>query len=165
MRICLVSQEYPPGRVGGIGTQTQIKAVSLAAGGHEVEVLTAAQHPQPWLVTREDGGVTVHELRAPGVDFEVYRTETYWLGYSWTVLGALRSLQRSSPFDVIDFPDYGAEGFAFQLDRAEDDRSAVVVHLHGSLGMFCEKIGWPDPSEGLHRVGLFMEDCSTPPTA
>jgi glycosyltransferase involved in cell wall biosynthesis len=100
----------------------------------------------------------VHELDAPGREFDVFRTETYWVGYTWAVLGALRSLSAAQPFDVIDFPDYGAEGFAFQLDRQEDDATAIVVHLHGSLAMFSERIGWPERSDRLHRVGIFMED-------
>ena len=36
-------------------------------------------------------------------------------------------------YDVVDFPDYAAEGFAYQLDRADDDPTAVVVHLHAAL--------------------------------
>lgn len=160
MRICLVSQEYPPGHTGGIGTQTLVKAHALAACGHEVEVLTAGPDSGPWLATREDGGVRVHELRTPGGEFAVYRTETYWLGYTWTVLAGLRSLQDARAFELIDFPDYGGEGLAFQLDRPEEDATATVVHLHGSLSMFAERIGWPEPSEPLHRVGTLMEDVS-----
>jgi glycosyltransferase involved in cell wall biosynthesis len=158
VRICLCSQEYPPGYVGGIGTQCRVKARGLRALRHEVEVLTAGDGAGPMLVTRDDDGVPVHELDAPGREFDVYRTETYWVGYTWAVLGALRSLGATRPFDVIDFPDYAAEGFAFQLDRQEDDPTAVVVHLHGSLGMFSERIGWPEATDRLHRVGIFMED-------
>lgn len=160
MRICLVSQEYPPGPVGGIGTQCRVKALGLAARGRDVEVLTGGHSSGPALLSREDCGVAVHELRTPGGRFAVYRTETYWLGYSWAVLGALRSLSDEQPFDVIDFPDYGAEGFAFQLDRRDEDPTALVVHLHGSLSMFAEQIGWPERHEPLYRVGTFMEDLS-----
>ncbi len=160
MRICLVSQEYPPGRLGGIGTQSHVKAHGLAARGHEVEVLTAGEDSGPLLASRRDGDVCVHELRVPGGEFAVYRTETYWLGYSWTVFGALRLLASPRPFDLIDFADYGAEGLAYQLDRPEDDPTALVVHLHGSLAMFAEQIGWPEPGDRLHRVGTFMEDLS-----
>jgi glycosyltransferase involved in cell wall biosynthesis len=160
MRICVVSQEYPPGYVGGIGTQSRVKAHGLAALGHDVHVLTAGAENGPALDARDDGPVRLHELRPPGGRFAVYRTETYWLGYAWAVLGALRTLTDESRFDVIDFPDYAAEGVAFQLDRLEDDATAVVVHLHGSLRMFSDRIGWPEPGEPLYRVGTFMEDLS-----
>jgi glycosyltransferase involved in cell wall biosynthesis len=158
VRICLCSQEYPPGYVGGIGTQTRVKARALLAAGHDVQVLTAGDGSGPLLMSRDDRGVPVHELDAPGREFDVFRTETYWVGYTWAALGALRTLGASEPFDVIDFPDYGAEGFAYLLDRPEDDPTAVVVHLHGSLAMFAERIGWPEPGDPLHRVGIFMED-------
>ena len=158
MRICLVSQEYPPGYVGGIGTQTRVKARGLLALGHEVEVLTAGHESGPALSTREDAGLQVHELAPPGGDFEVHRTETYWLGYTWAVLRALRALGERRAFDVIDFPDYAAEGFAFQLDRSDGEETAVVVHLHGPLSMFSEQIGWPAPGDPLLRVGALMED-------
>ena len=160
MRVCIVTQEYPPGYVGGIGTQSRVKALGLAALGHEVEVLTAGQEDGPALVSREDGPLIVRELRTPGGEFGVFRTETYWVGYSWAVLGALRALGDERPYEVIDFPDYGAEGFAYQLDRQDEDPAAVVVHLHGSLRMFAERIGWPDPDDPLRRVGTFMEGSS-----
>lgn len=160
MRICLVSQEYPPGYVGGIGTQTRVKAHGLLARGHDVEVLTAGHEAGPQLSTREDGGVIVHALRPPGGGFAVNQISTYWLGYTWAVLGALRALTEQGPFDVLDFPDYAAEGLAYQIDRAPEDPTAVVVHLHGPLSMFAEQIGWPEPDDPLLRVGAFMEDTS-----
>jgi glycosyltransferase involved in cell wall biosynthesis len=160
MRICLVSQEYPPGYVGGIGTQTRVKAHGLVAQGHEVEILTAGDESGPPLATRDDEGLTVHALRPPGGAFAVHRTEAYWLGYTWAVHGALRTLSDRRRYDIVDFADYAAEGFAHQLDRPDDDPTAVVVHLHGSLGMFSEQIGWPPPWDPLLRVGSFMEDIS-----
>jgi glycosyltransferase involved in cell wall biosynthesis len=160
MRICLVSQEYPPGYVGGIGTQTRVKARGLLDQGHDVEVLTAGEESGPALATRVQEGVTVHALRPPGGSFALHSTEAYWLGYTWAVLGALRSLGQAQPFDVVDFPDYAAEGLAYQLDRPEDEPTAVVVHLHGSLGMFSSQIGWPPPDDPLLRIGMFMEDSS-----
>jgi glycosyltransferase involved in cell wall biosynthesis len=160
MRICLVSQEYPPGYVGGIGTQTRVKARALAAMGHDVEVLTAGDELGPALATRDDDGTTVHALQPPGGPFAMHRTEAYWLGYTWAVHGALRRLSESRRYDVVDFADYAAEGFAHQLDRPANDPTAIVAHLHGSLGMFSEQIGWPPPGDPLLRVGGFMEDIS-----
>lgn len=160
MRICIVSQEYPPGHVGGIGTQSQMKALGLAALGHEVTVITGGHDEGPMLVEREDGPVRVLEVRTPGGDFAVYETLTYWIGYTWAMLQALRSLTETSGFDLIDFPEYGGEGVAFQLDRQVDDPVAVVVHLHGSLSMFATHVGWPEEHEPLHRLGITMEDLS-----
>lgn len=43
LKICLLSQEYPPGVIGGIGVWTNKLAEGLAARGHEVTVITKSQ--------------------------------------------------------------------------------------------------------------------------
>jgi glycogen(starch) synthase len=63
-------------------------------------------------------------------------------------------------FDVIDFAEYGAEGFAYQLDRTPWNWVPVVVQLHGPLAMFSERIGWPEKESDFYRVGTLMEDFS-----
>src|SRR5262245_3956204 len=114
MRICLVSQEFPPDTArGGIGTQTWNKARGLAAAGHTVEVVAAAGKPCSAPTVSQDYGFKVHRLPTPGSAFEVHGEASYWLGYAWTVFGYLRNLIAAEPFDVIDFPEYGGEGFYF----------------------------------------------------
>jgi glycosyltransferase involved in cell wall biosynthesis len=76
------------------------------------------------------------------------------------VLTHLRRLLLSTLFDVIDFAEYGAEGFMFQLDRTNHESVPIVVQLHGPLTMFAEHIGWPDKDSDLFRVGSFIEDYS-----
>ena len=161
MRICLVSQEYPPETArGGIGTQTSIKAEALARLGHTVHVLSSTSKPGPELSTQTEGAITVHRMQPPGGDFPVYKTPTYWLGYSWSVLRQLHALMQMTTLDVIDFAEYGAEGFAYQLDRTPWNWVPVVVQLHGSLAMFVEHIGWPERGSDFHRIGTLMEEVS-----
>jgi glycosyltransferase involved in cell wall biosynthesis len=161
MNICLVSQEYPPETArGGIGTQTWNKARCLAGLGHAVHVLSCAGGPGPDLRTATAGGITVHRMRPPGSDFPVYTAPAYWLGYTWSVLRHLDGLMRTTTLDVIDFPEYGGEGFAYQVDRTPWNWAPVVVQLHGSLAMFVEHIGWPERGGAFHRVGTLMEGVS-----
>jgi glycosyltransferase involved in cell wall biosynthesis len=162
MKICLVSQEYPPETSrGGVGTQTWNKARALANLGHTVHVLSCSAGEGPDLHTETDAGVTVHRMRPPGVEFPVYQTPTFWVGYSWAVLRQLhRLLEEAGPFEVLDFPEYGAEGFAYQLDRTPWNWAAVVVQLHAPLAMFVEHIGWPERGSDFHRVGTLMEEIS-----
>jgi hypothetical protein len=120
MNICLVSQEYPPETArGGIGTQTWNKARSLARLGHSVHVLSCGAGEGPDLRTEIENGITVHRMRPPGQEcgeeFPVYNAPTYSLGYTWSVLRQLNKLMRITAFDVIDFAEYGAEGFGYQL--------------------------------------------------
>jgi glycosyltransferase involved in cell wall biosynthesis len=96
----------------------------------------------------------------PGGEFPVYTTPAYWVGYSWAVLRELHRLMRTHAFDVIDFPEYGAEGFAYQLDRTAWNWLPVVVQLHAPLAMFVEHIGWPERGSDLARVGTTMEGVS-----
>jgi glycosyltransferase involved in cell wall biosynthesis len=161
MRICLVSQEYPPETAhGGIGSQTWTKAYELAARGHEVHVLSSSTRPERGLRTERVGDVTVHRQQPPGQEFAVYDPVTFNLGYTWEVLRSLAVLMRDAPFDVLDFAEYGAEGYAYQIDRGPWNWAPVVVQLHGPLSMFAERIGWPEADSDFHRIGAAMEELS-----
>ena len=161
MNICLVSQEYPPETAhGGIGTQTWNKAQALTRLGHTVHVLSTSTKVGEDLRTVVEAGVTVHRLRPPGFEFPVYEESTFWVGYSWAVLRQLRRLMERVSFDLVNFPEYGGEGFAFQLDRTRWNWVPVVVQLHGPLAMFSEKLGWPAVGSEFHRVGTLMERVS-----
>ena len=159
MRICLVSQEYPPETArGGIGTQTWNKAHTLTRLGHTVHVLSCAAGSGPDPTTRTANGVTVHRIQPPGAEFAVYTQPAYWLGYAWAALRHLSRLLPSAPFDVVDFAEYGAEGFAYLLDRTPWNWTPVVVQLHGPLALLAERIGWPERGSDLHRIGAMMEE-------
>jgi glycosyltransferase involved in cell wall biosynthesis len=165
MRICLVSQEYPPETArGGIGTQTWNKAHTLARLGHTVHVLSCSKSSGLDLRTEIQSGVTVHRMRPPGeetgTDFPVYTSVTYAVGYTWNILRHLYQLMRANEFEVIDFAEYGAEGFAYQLDRTPWNWAPVVVQLHAPLAMLAECLHWPPKDGDLYRVGTFMEGIS-----
>src|SRR5438105_4174981 len=161
MKICLVSQEYPPETArGGIGTQTWNKARTLTRLGHQVHVVSSAESSSSEVTVNVRDGITVHRIHTPDHGVQVYGQACYWLGYSWEVFRYLRPLTAVAEFDVIDFAEYGAEGYAYQLDRNPHDWIPVVVQLHGPLSMFAERIGWPNKQSDLFRVGTFMEDYS-----
>jgi len=156
MKICIVSQEYPPETGGGgIGTQSYLKAHGLVARGHAVHVLSAS-----WDQTEReynDGAVAVHRIAEPTLCIPGYEPSTYWLAYSSAVACKLHRLHDSIAFDIIQFPEYGGEGFIYQTDTFKYRTAAFVVQLHGPLGMFAEHMGWPDIGSTLQRIGTFME--------
>ncbi len=159
MKICLVSQEYPPETPwGGIATQTFNKARALAGLGHEVHVLSRSAEEGAELRTETDQGVIVHRMKPPGYEFPIYSRTTYRLGYTWYVLAKLNELMQRTAFDVLDFPEFGGEGFAYQLDRTAANWVPVVVQLHGPLAMFIEYMGWPEKESRFGQVGTFMEE-------
>jgi glycosyltransferase involved in cell wall biosynthesis len=161
MRICLVSQEYPPDTAwGGVGTQTWTKARALVRLGHEVHVLSRSADHRPGLHSDLHDGVLVHRMQPPGVDFPIYGQPAYMVAYTSNVLAALNQMMEKSTFDVVDFPEFGGEGFAYQIDRTAWNWAPVVVQLHGPIAMFREFFGWPEAGSHLQRVGMFLEEYS-----
>jgi glycosyltransferase involved in cell wall biosynthesis len=155
LRFCLVSQEYPPeSGKGGIGTQTLTTANLLTQTGHEVHVLSSAVEPGPALQTAEQDGVVVHRLQPPTF---VTQPASYWLGYSWLVFTHLRELEQRFSYDLIQFAEYGGEGFVYQLDRTPTAWTPIAVQLHGPLMLLQERAGWPEEDSDLYRVGARME--------
>ena len=109
MRIALVSQEYPPETAkGGLGTQTYLKAHGLAARGHEIHVVS--QTAGPALQQTRDG--SVHVIRTPGFypRMPIWTEPAGWLTYSAEVAAVIAQLHAESPLDLIDFPEWAAEG-------------------------------------------------------
>ena len=162
MRICLVSQEYPPQTAhGGIGTQTWNKAHTLTGLGHDVHVVSCGGHGAEPLVTQIESGITVHRMAPPGEQSSpkvpIYDQAAYTVGYTWSVLDVLTRLMQTTSFDLINFPEYGAEGFAFQINRTRWNWVPIIVQLHGPLALFAERVGWPDKNSNEYRTGTFME--------
>jgi len=156
MRIGLVAQEYPPETAkGGIGSQTYLKAHGLVALGHKVHVISRS--PDGSISSRLDKGVSI--TRVPGVEsrMAVYTEAADWLTYSGEVAAAIAALHAESPLDVVDFPEWGAEGYVHLLNRTEWNYVPTVIHLHGPLVMFGHKLGWPEMDSEFYRVGTAME--------
>ena len=156
MRVALVSQEYPPETAkGGIGTQTYLKAQGLSALGHEVHVLSRTRQKQVSRTADRNVQVT----RIPGMDSRtgIYTEIADWLTYSGEVAAALASIHAQTPLDLIDFPEWGAEGFIHLLNRTEWNRIPTVIHLHGPLVMFGHTMGWPEINSEFFKVGTTME--------
>ena len=155
MRICLVSQEYPPDAWGGIATQTQLKARGLAERGHEVHVLSASDERGRHAYAAD--GATIHRVPEPELPTPGYEPSTYWLLYSAAVAAELQRLSEDIRFEIVHFPEYGAEGFVYQTDTFRYRTARYVVQLHGPLEMFATHMGWPDRGTPLHEIGCFME--------
>ena len=156
MKICLVSQEYPPETGGGgIGTQTYLKARGLSALGHEVHVVSASWDQEAR--TYSDGGAIIHRIPEPELGVPGYEASTYWMAYSTAVAQKLHALSHDIAFDIVQFPEYGGEGFIYQTDTFRYRTACYVVQLHGPLAMFAEHMGWPDRDSTLHQIGCFME--------
>lgn len=133
MRVCLVSREFAPFWGAGIGTYAANMAAAWHGAGHETHVLCP---PHEGLVTR--GPELMHGVRFHTVDPELAEDDAAGCRYDFEryglrVLRTLEALHKQTPFDLIEFPDYWAEGHAVIRARREDGAlagAALVVRLH-----------------------------------
>jgi glycosyltransferase involved in cell wall biosynthesis len=155
MRVLLVSREYPPETAkGGIGTQTYAKAQGLARLGHEVHVISQSTDG----ARREyrDAGVFVTRI-AGTRGTPLYTVAAEWITYSAMVAAEVARLAERAPPDVVDFPEWGGEGYLHVLNQSPWNRIPTVIQIHGPAVMFAHTIGWPEPGSDLYRVATEME--------
>jgi hypothetical protein len=125
MRICLVSQEYPPeSGHGGIATQTYLKATGLSGLGHDVVVVSHSPDGTPTDVRRD--GVRVVRVAGPDERMSVRSEPLRWIEWSGDVARAIDRLHAEVGFDLVDVPEFAGEGFEYALNRAEWDPALVV---------------------------------------
>ena len=154
MHVGLVAQEFPP-RVpmGGIGTQTALKALELHRLGHTITVITRADRGGR-TVTVEDG---VRVVRIDTAGAPAHTEIADWIQHSTRVAAEIDTLHADTPFDILDFPEWAAEGYTFFLNRTQWNRIPAVIQLHGPLVMLAREIGWPALDSEFYRTGTHME--------
>ena len=131
MHICFVCREYPPSLRGG-GIASYIKEIShgLHEAGHEVTVICASDDTRKEEQYDDD---EVHVIRLKGGDFIIPQAERATLlkkfrmfyrffSYRKRILHVVRRLK---DVDIIEVPEYGAEGY--YLHRLS---IPVVMRLH-----------------------------------
>src|SRR5688572_9739191 len=108
MRVAIVSQEYPPQSAkGGIGTQAYAKAHGLAQRGHDVTVITRSATAER--NETRDGGMRVIRVAAPSLTAHTEVAD--WVAYSAQVAAEIAVQHASSPFDLVEFPEWGCEAY------------------------------------------------------
>jgi glycosyltransferase involved in cell wall biosynthesis len=156
MKIALVSQEYPPETArGGIGTQTFAKAVGLSNLGHQVFVISRSID----LNRHEISNNGINVIRIPGMEQQMSEMTdaVQWLTHSMAVAIEIETLHKRVGLDIIDFPEWAAEGYIHLLNRTDWNKIPVVIQLHGPLVMFAHTMNWPETNSEFYRVGTHME--------
>lgn len=113
--------------VGGIGSYVRAVAAELAAAGHLPVVIHAAPDQERGS-TFEDGVVVERFPEAGPVWFWTLLDRmsdqlTWRLRTAWSAAQAVRGLES---FDIIEAPEWKAEGLLLRLLR----RGPVVIHIH-----------------------------------
>jgi glycogen synthase len=147
MRICIVSQEFPPVTEyhGGIGTQYGRLAPELARLGHEVHVVALAP---PHDVAPMVSGVHVHPLSRPRL--------WPWFELAWArrIDSKLREL---GPFDAVLSPEFRGEASVY---AAKQPSGPLCTHLLTSLRQLLAirpGLTWRERHGVRPRLGLWVE--------
>jgi glycogen(starch) synthase len=133
VRVLMVSWEYPPVVVGGLGRHVHALAGELVAGGHEVVVLTrqpagtdAHTHPT---VEEADGGVRVLRVAEDPAHLEFERDLVAWtLAMGHALLRAALTRLRDWRPDVVHAHDWLVAHPAIALADALDVPLVATIH-------------------------------------
>jgi glycosyltransferase involved in cell wall biosynthesis len=167
LRLLLLSREYPPETGGGgIGSYVATIAPVLAQRGHEVHVLSCVEGQASLDLT--DNGVHLHRRGVPRL---LPRARRHFPATTLRVEGAVSRYRAYRGLgvdtDVIEAPDWYAEGLIFALRRTRP----LVVHLHTPLG-FAERhnpgsFRWTHDrrlADRIERVPIGRADVVTSPS-
>jgi len=109
-----VSQEYPPGRMGGIGRYIHQMARTVAGLGHHVHVLTPGEgHDR---VDFEDGAWVHRIAPRPAPPMPAFAIPPHIWAHASTMLDALRGIAQRQSVTAVYAPIWDCEGAAILLD-------------------------------------------------
>lgn len=151
--ICLLSREYPPINVGGVGRYVHQLARGLASLGYQVHVLTGANAHST--VDLEEG-VWVHRLSPVSESAASYVEGGEIPGHIWsyssTMLSELKKIADRRDILCVYAPIWDCEGIAILRDA----RFPVIVGLQTTLRF------WLDSHPDKFGDANFMRDFAKP---
>lgn len=160
LRICLVSNEYPPEGQGGIANYVHFLAHGLAEEGHDVTVIagpaakgstTPFSHTSP--LAPKLCRIENIRLALPPPIRRKARGIWNQLERSWAVNREIARLeQEQGPFDVVEMPNWGAEGLCYCFRP----RAPLVIRLSTPLAQVSCLKGDRANRLGL-RLACFLE--------
>jgi glycogen(starch) synthase len=165
-KILFLSREYPPETGwGGIGSYVASIAPTLAARGHEVHVLSCVRGQKSRDLLEK--GVWIHRrsrIRIRGLG-RLLRSQEAASRIATALSCYVEARRLRVAFDVVEAPEYMAEGLLFALTR----RKPLVVHLHTPAlvtATFRGKgTGWKARlSDFLERIGVRRANVVTSPS-
>ena len=137
LRICLVSKEYPPEGKGGIANYVYFLAHGLAGKGHDISVIAgpaakASTTPLSHTSPQAPKLYRIENIRLALPPPIRRKARGIWnqLERSWAVDREIARLEREQgPFDVVEMPNWGAEGLCYCFHP----RAPLVVRLSTPL--------------------------------
>ena len=150
MRILVLSWEYPPRVVGGLGRHVAALTRSLAAQGHHVHVVTRDHPDAPTEELLEGVHVSRVTEAPPGLGFD--DLVPWVLAFNNRVQAAATALVAEEPFDVIHAHDWLVAYAAAGLKDTFDLPLVATIHateygrhqgyLPGPMNKLIHQIEW-----------------------
>jgi len=145
LKICFLSQDYPPRHCGGIGRWTHELATRLAAAGHEISVVTRG-HDHPTVDFEE--GVWVHRIipiwQPNRVTPPLPDIPQIIKDYSYSAYDEVMRIRVRRGLDIVSSPIWDLEGAACIADGS----FPTVLSLHSTFKLVLpSKPEWYDNPE------------------
>lgn len=159
MRVLMLSWEFPPRLVGGLGRHVDAITRALVASGHEVHVVTRSHPDAPATERRGPLRITRVDVSPPAVPFD--DLVPWVLAFNTAVLGAASRIVHAQPaarpFDVVHGHDWLVASAAVGVAAAFDLPLVATIHateygrhqghlpgpmnhlIHGIEGWFVER--------------------------
>lgn len=154
MNICILSREYPPETGwGGIGNYTYRLARGLSRLGAQVHIIAQSLDADKEYIDRN---VYVHRV-AHKTTFPVKRRFQEFclrLEYSRSVYQKLREVIRTYNIDIVEAPNFSAEGFVYSLCKT----TPLVFRLHTHFSEVIEFSRWRKNLD--RRLSCWLEDAA-----
>ena len=129
LRICIISQEFPPyTNWGGIAVYHGQLAAAYAARGHDVTVVSRTSPGAPFREERR--GATVLRIGAPISRKRLTGRTVDRILHARAIWNTVRELDRDQAFDVFETTEAGLEGE--QLVERESFRRRLVIQCNGT---------------------------------
>jgi len=126
MRILMLSWEFPPRLVGGLGRHVDALTRALVAAGHEVHVISRSHPDAPASERRGGLHVTRVDASPPAVPFE--DLVPWVLAFNTAVLAAAVRSAREHDFDLVHAHDWLVASAGVELARAFELPLVGTVH-------------------------------------
>jgi glycogen(starch) synthase len=147
LRICLVTQEFPPyTNWGGVGVQFDNFAQAASALGHSVTVISRCEAGAPGY-ERQPGGVEVHRVGA-NMRRRMLTGRTFdRILHARTVLAKLAALDAAQPFDVVEAAEANLDAEDLVRDPGYAARTVICCHGGNLQGQVVDGLLAP-----IHRL-------------
>lgn len=128
LRVLMLSWEYPPVIVGGLGRHVHALATSLAAAGHEVTVVTRHAEGAPLEEYREGVRVVRAPEDPPAFPLATPSLLAWTMAFNHTLTRAALRAAATAEFDVIHAHDWLVTHTAVTLKEHLDLPLVATIH-------------------------------------